>query len=311
MTEGYSKIDVHVHYLTDTYKTFLRKHYGEKPEGYPTPQWDLSKQKELMEKNQIAHALLGLSSPYFNANNQAETVATVEKNNDEIATLLATEPTMDFLAGLPLPYIEESLIEIERAYALGAKGFSVNTHSEDTYLGNPKLDPVMAELNRHHAIVAIHPTEATSVPKGVCEDLPIPAMEFFFDTTRTFVNMSLNEVFTHYPNIQWIFPHAGAFVPLLSDRIQVFFNMMHKPSDMFADMKHVYFDVAGMAEPKMLEVLLKVTTPDRLLYGSDFPHTSPVGVDRYRIKLENTDKLSEDEKAQIFYKNGAKLLGLE
>lgn len=311
MMEDYTKIDFHVHYLTDTYKAFLYKHFGAKPEGYPTPQWDISKQKELMEANQITHALLGLSSPYFYAGDKEETVTSVQKNNEEIANLLITEPTMDFLAGLPLPYIAESLIEIERAYVLGAKGFSVNTHSQDTYLGDPKLDPVMAELNRHHAIVAIHPTEATSIPKGVCEDLPIPAMEFFFDTTRTFVNMALNEVFTRYPNIKWIFPHAGAFVPLLSDRIQVFFNMMDKPLDIFADMKHVYFDVAGMAEPKMLEVLLKVTTIDRLLYGSDFPHTSSAAVGRYRIKLENTDKLSKGEKAQIFYKNGAKLLGLE
>lgn len=126
----------------------------------------------------------------------------------------------------------------------------------------------MEKLNEQQAIVTIHPTEATVIPNEVCEGLPIPAMEFFMDTTRTFVNMSQKKIFQRYPDIKWIVPHAGAFLPILSDRIQAFRELSGNKSSFFDDLKQVYFDVAGFAEPKFLEMLLRVAPAENLLYGS-------------------------------------------
>lgn len=309
MNTKYNKVDFHVHYLTPTYREFLMKHFGAFPEGFPTPDWSIESQLKSMDENNIVYSLLGMSSPYFSSTDDDKIKIAVEKNNNEISEMLkGYEDKLGFLAALPLPNIENSLKEIDRALELGAKGFTVNTHSGDVYLGNPKLDLVMEKLNDKKAIVAIHPTEATAIPKDVCVGLPIPAMEFFVDTTRTFVNMSQKNLFKRYPNIKWIVPHAGAFLPVLSDRVQIFFNRFKTCPNIFDDLKHVYFDTAGYLEPKLLEILLKVAPINHILYGSDYPHTPLTSVKRLAKTLENTNKLNEQEKELVFHKNALKLL---
>lgn len=47
-------------------------------------------------------------------------------------------------------------------------------------------------------------------------------MEFLFDTTRTIVNMELKGIFKRFSKIKFIVPHAGAFLPLLVDRLDPF-----------------------------------------------------------------------------------------
>lgn len=309
MNTKYNKIDFHVHYLTPTYREFLMKHFGAFPEGFPTPDWSIESQLKSMDENNIVYSLLGMSSPYFSSTDDDEIKIAVEKNNNEIAEILkGYEDKLGFLAALPLPNIENSLKEIDRALELGAKGFAVNTHSGDIYLGNQKLDLVMEKLNDKKSIVTIHPTEATAIPKDVCEGLPIPAMEFFMDTTRTFVNMSQKNLFKRYPDIKWIVPHAGAFLSVLSDRVQIFFDGFKNGSNIFDDLKHVYFDIAGFAEPKLLEMLLRVSSIDHLLYGSDYPHTPATSVKLLAQALENTNKLNEQEKELAFHKNALKVL---
>lgn len=306
----YKKIDFHVHYLTDQYRRFLMDHFGPQPENFKTPDWDIQKQLDCMEENQIVYALLGISSPYFCCGDTEKTIEAVRENNKEISSLLkGYEKRMGYLAALPMPDIRRSLEEIEKSMEEGAKGFTVNTHSDGIYLGNPILDPIMEKWDSLGSIVHIHPTEPSDVPEDVCTDFPIPAMEFFFDTTRTFVNMCLTDVFVRYPNIRFIFSHAGAFVPFLSDRLDVFFKnfTVNKP-DLEQALRHVYFDVAGYAEPKQLEVLLNAASEDHILYGSDFPHTAPATVRKNSEALENTGKMSEPLKEKIFLTNGEHLL---
>ncbi|MBS6646161.1 MAG: amidohydrolase [Clostridiaceae bacterium] len=306
----YKKMDFHVHYLTTSYREFLMEHYGPEPEHFKTPEWGMEKQLKMMKENEIEYALLGISSPYFCCKDTAKTIEAVRKNNDEIAEMLTGhEDRLGYLAALPLPDVDHSLEEIERALLKGAKGFSVNTHLDGIYLGNPALDPVMEEMNRQKSIVHIHPTQPARVPEGVCNGFPIPAMEFFFDTTRTFINMCLNHVFERYSDIRFIFSHAGALVPILSDRLDVFFRRYKddRPDLDFA-LKQAYFDLAGYVEPRQLELILEVALAGHLLYGSDFPHTGTMTVAKNAKALEYTKKLSAEQKEMIFFENGKKLL---
>jgi len=305
---AYEKVDFHVHYLTPTYKEYLHKQYGAFPDGFPTPAWDLESQLKFMSEMNIKYALLGMSSPDFCHHNQAETKLLVEKNNDEISELLkGYRDNLGYMAALPLPNIEDTLSEIDRTLQHGAKGFSVCTHADGIYLGQPELDPIIGKLNEKEAIVAIHPAQPSSIPGNVCEGLPIPAMEFLFDTTRTVVNMSKNNIFQRFPKIKWIVPHAGSFLPVLSDRIQVFFDYYDNRPNIFNDLKHVYYDIAGFAEPKLLEMLLRVAPVDHILYGSDFPHTPAESCKILATSLEGTQKLNHQEKLKIFSENASQI----
>lgn len=235
--------------------------------------------------------------------------------NEEAAQIVSNYPErLGFLATLPLPYMEDSVLEAIHALdALSADGIGLLTNSGGVYLGDRRYDNLMKELDQRGTLVAIHPTmPAVSVP-NVCEGLSIPAMEFFFETTRTFTNMVMMDTFERFPNIKWIVPHAGAFLSVLADRFESFSVMLRfadpdRRADFMADMRHVYFDVAGFSEQKQVELLLKNIDPSHLLYGSDTPYTDIFACIGQAQALEQTDKLTHEQKQMMFTENAMELV---
>ena len=45
--------------------------------------------------------------------------------------------------------------------------------------------------------------------------------------------------------------------------------------DYEADLRALYYDLAGAHSPEVIRMLLTITTPDHLLYGSDYPYVAP------------------------------------
>lgn len=310
MNNKFSKIDFHVHVLTDTYKDFLKKQGNDYPDGFPTPEWSSEDHLELMKQCDITYSLLSISSPGMNTGNDEEAQLLIRQSNIELSQIAVKHPDQfGFFASLPLPNIAYSLAEIDYCYdILKANGFGVTTHDCGVYLGDPILDPVMEKLNTRKAVMKIHPTTPSSIPENVCENLPSPALEFFFDTTRTITNMVLNDTFKRYPKIKWIVPHAGAFLPILSDRfrgISPYIKGLKEGQvlNMDEDLNNLYYDLAGLSEYKQLEILLKVTPAEHLLYGSDYPYTIASTCKSLAEQIENTDKLTDEEKSGVFSKN--------
>lgn len=152
------------------------------------------------------------------------------------------------LASLPLPEIQESIQEIR--------------YSRPT-------------------LVTIHPTLPWNNISGIAEELPGPVMEYFFETTRTVVNLLLKGTLRKYPNLRFIVPHGGAFLTILSDRL---------------------IPLAGLL---LFDLLRMVTNESHLLYGSDSPFTLlPVCVSQ----AEQMDQKSNDTLAEQIYQNNPKLL---
>jgi 6-methylsalicylate decarboxylase len=310
------KVDFHSHYLSPTYYEYLSKYEGTLPDGFPTPKWSLESHLSLMEKLGITFAFISVSSPNLSKAPKDEEIEMVHKINLEGAEIVKqAENKLGLFANLPLPHTKEAISEAKFAIEqLKADGFGLSTHYAGIYLGDEKYDSLMEYLDAIGAVVAIHPVEPASVPKGVNSELPIPAMEFLMDTTRTFTNMVMHNIFGRYPNIKWIFPHAGAFISVLSDRMSGFAmqfrNSMKNPVplDFKADMRHVYFDMAGFPVNKQIHDLLLDVSADNFLYGSDAPYTPNAACIAQTGNLENTSNLNEDEKNKMFTFNAAKLM---
>jgi predicted TIM-barrel fold metal-dependent hydrolase len=157
---------------------------------------------------------------------------------------------------------------------LDVTGFAVMTNIGGTYLGDQAFAPVFDELDRRGARLFIHPTspacwEHTSLGR------PRPMLEFFFDTTRTVVDLVLNGTVAHHPGIEFLIPHAGATLPMVADRISVFSLLLDvDPAvNVFGDLGRLHFDLAGFPLPRQLDALLTLTTLEHLHYGSDYPFT--------------------------------------
>lgn len=300
-----NKIDVHAHYMPPAYAQLLKKKNLTKLDGgVSVPAWGEEIQLEIMEQLSISYSFLSISSPHLHMGDRGEAVETARASNEYGKEFKKKYPEkIGIFASLPLPEITESVEEIQYCRdILNLDGFSVFTNSCGMYLGSPALDPVMEELDKAGAVVSIHPTKPSVVPEGISAQLIYPAMEFFFDTTRAIANMVMNGIFKRYPNIKWIVPHAGAFVPILSDRLSAVTKIFGaEDPDAENALAGLYYDLAGFSMPKQLGVLRMITDDTHLLYGSDCTFT-PLGTCE-KLEKDMNDCLDEKLKDIIFQKN--------
>ena len=304
------RIDTHTHYLPPAYNAMLdRRDLHFLDGGFPRPEWSAEIHLKNMETLSITKAYLSVSSPHLHMGDKTEAAETARGCNEFGAELMKQYPEkFGIMASLPLPEIEASVDEVRYcADNLNIHGFCLMTNSNGVYLGDPTFDPVMEELNRVHAVISLHPTQPGAVPSGVCEKLPFPLMEFFFDTSRTVINLILNRVPQRFPNVRFLIPHAGAVLPILGDRLAGISAVLpgFDDVDVRASLQDMYFDLAGMVFPTQLENLNLLGVPkEHLLYGSDGTFT-PVPL---CVKLaEKMDSLEGVEK--IYMSNPARLFG--
>lgn len=309
------KVDFHSHYLSETYYKYLEQYEDKLPDNFPTPKWSVESHLKQMETLGIAFSFLSVSSPNLaRADRETEAQMVHQINLEGKAIVDAHQQRLGLFASLPLPHTDMALKEAEFAHTeLHADGFALSTNYAGVYLGDSQYDDLMSYLDGIGAIIAVHPTAPSKMPEGVNLDVPIPAMEFMMDTTRTFMFMEMNNIFGRYPNIKWIFPHAGAFLAILSDRINGFAVLMKHnrpdiPLDFKADMRHVYFDVAGFPLQKQLHALLKDVKVENLLYGSDTPYTPNIACIALSGGLESISGLSEEDKNKLFTENAIRLI---
>ena len=310
------KVDFHSHFLSKTYYEYLKEYEGDFPDDFPTPEWSAQSHIKLMDKLGIAFAFLSVSSPNLSGADEDTECEMVRKINIEGAQLVKEHPDrFGLFASLPLPHAERA--EIEARYAvdtLKADGFGLSTHYAGVYLGDERYDGLMSYLDSVGAVIAVHPVKPAGLPKGVNAEIPIPAMEFFMDTTRTFTNMVMHDIFGRFPNIKWIFPHAGAFLSILSDRMNGFSIQFKNslstkaPFDFKGDMRHVYFDAAGFAAQKQLKTLLGDVSSENIVYGSDTPYTPDIACVAQTGALESVDYMDGTDKENMFTVNAVRLV---
>ena len=87
----------------------------------------------------------------------------------------------------------------------GALGFTLPTNARGIYVGDDRLDKVLAKLDERHAVVALHPNEPKPNIEAMSDVVPAPLMEFIFDTTRTVIYMSQNNVFSNIQILSGLF----------------------------------------------------------------------------------------------------------
>ena len=100
---------------------------------------------------------------------------------------------------------------------LKVDGVGLFTSYGDTWLGNPAFRPVMEELNRRKAVVHVHPTAA-----NCCRNLDYApgvapgSIEYGTDTTRAIMGVAFSGDAARFPDIRFIWSHAGGTAPFLA-----------------------------------------------------------------------------------------------
>lgn len=278
-------IDVHSHVLPSSYVDALAR-AGVDPaeeDGFPSPSWNPEAHCTFVDEAGIDFSIVTISSPHIHQGDDAAACAAARAINDETAAFCAESPErFGFCAVLPTPCIDGSVEEARRALdQLGALGVKLPSNSHGVYLGDARFAPLYEFLESRGCPAIIHPTSPQEVPEGAFTSGPKPLLEFIADTTRSAIDLIVSGVLLEYPRIRFVIPHCGSFLPLLANRLEGISHVLAQegkmsPVDVDESISHLYFDTAGSPLPAGLETLMHITTPDKILFGSDYPYT-PAG----------------------------------
>ncbi len=272
-------VDVHSHIILPEYREVLKAHGAELEETFPLPEWNVERHIAFMDSAGIRTAVLTMPAPQPYYGDAGESAACIRRVNEVSAEIKQRYPErFKFCASLPLPDVEAAIREAVYALdTLGADGVKLATNSRGQYLGDEALDPLMEILNERHAVVILHPHRPTPYPKEIIATTPLAMYEYPAETTRAVVNMLARNVLVRYPNLKVVVPHCGSFLPLALPRMKSILPAMVKqgymqPIDWEGNLLRLYFDLAGNPTMEILRSLLTLTTPDHILYGSDYPY---------------------------------------
>lgn len=269
-------IDVHSHIITSEFVSALENEGRLMDEGFPLPKYDVAQHLKWMDEAGIETSVLTLAAP------QPTSAEVVRKTNEAAACIKKEHPgRFLFCAALPLPDVNAAIEEAKYALdVLNADGIKLATNVQGQYLGAPELDALFAFLNERKAVVILHPHRPEPVNKQVMQQTPLAMQEYLSETTRAVTNMISRNVLARYPQVKVVVPHCGAYLPLALPRMKSLTSVMQANKmvgeiDWEANLRALYYDLAGAHSPETIRMMLTITTPDHLLYGSDYPYVAP------------------------------------
>jgi predicted TIM-barrel fold metal-dependent hydrolase len=306
------RIDVHHHILPPPYMLRARDRVLaiSDRDHARLVNWTPAGAIEEMDQTGIATAItsLGLPGVWFGGAKAARTLA--RSCNEYAAKMVSDYPgRFGFFAAVPLPDQEGSLREAEYALdVLKADGIGLVSSYDNKWPGDVTFAPVFQELNRRKAIIFIHP----AVP-GCCDHLmpgiPASTIEFLFDTTRAITSLLVNGTFSRFPDIRFVFCHAGGTMPVLAARTAALVQR-HKeiadrlPNGAAFELKKLYYDVANSTNSSSMAALMNLVPSSQMLFGSDFPYVPAAvtasGLDHFGLSSADLQAINLENATLLF-----------
>ena len=313
---GSAQVDMHCHMIPDSYRDAVKARGMEMDEGFPLPSWSAEEHLRFMDEAGIRTSVLTLPAPQPYFGDGAESAKICRRFNEEAAALKALHPgRFLFCAALPLPDVKRAVEEAKYALdVLGADGVKLATNSYGQYLGDPELEPLMAYLNSRKAVIITHPHKPSAANDKLIASVPLASYEYLAETTRAILNMVAHDVLVRYPDLKVVVPHCGSFLPNALPRFKGLLPVMVKqgymqPVDVDANISRLYFDLASAATDDAIEMLLTITEPSHILYGSDYPYVAAPALVGAKKSLEARLASHGLDPQDVFSYNAARLFG--
>lgn len=295
-------IDVHCHNILPSYIETLDRHDAALEETFPLPTWNVESHLAFMKGAGIECSVLTMPAPQPWFGDVDESRRIIREYNEYCAALKRTYPgKFKFCASLPLPDVKAAIQEAIYALdTLGADGIKLATNSRGQYVGDVELDTLMHILNERQAVIILHPHKPSPVNEGIIANSPLAVYEYPAETTCAVINMISRNVLSRYSDVKFVVPHCGSFLPLAIPRMKAVHPAMVSKGfmqeiDWEANLRNLYYDLAGAATPEVVRTLLAITTPDHLLYGSDYPYQPDwvlkAGLERMRVWMSEDPSL--------------------
>jgi 6-methylsalicylate decarboxylase len=312
------RIDVHAHYWTEDYLDLL-KDLGRSDTAAARGLGagagaELEARLRLMDQAGIEMQVLSASPqlPYGEDREKATTVAGFV--NDQYAELVETyRDRFRAFAALPMPHIEESLVEMRRALdELGMAGVAMNTTVLGRALVEPDFEPIFAELNNRSAVLYLHPAGNSACSPLIGEHHLTWMVGAPVEDTISVMHLITNGIPARYPNIKIINSHLGGALPMLLQRAddQYHWEAPETPEPPSVSARRMWYDTVAHGHIPALRCAIDSFGADRLVLGTDFPYENGDMFVR-AVDHINDPQIDASAASAILDQNASALLGIE
>jgi predicted TIM-barrel fold metal-dependent hydrolase len=253
--------------------------------------------------------------------------------NDGLAKLSKEYPGKFIpLAIVPCLEGQVAIDELDRAINdLGLKGVTVLTSQGDMRLDDERMKPFFRKASQLRIPVAVHPSTNRPLWGGVKYHMS-GSVSREYEIIKAFVEV-LCGVLPEFPDLNFLFSHYGGGVPFLLGRIMSWYAPEDAglPEDKIGSPKtikefedfglkkgfnelldRIHYNMAGTGGwmPPVKQALM-VLKPDRLCFGSDYPHemSRPADLKAYINGIKRLD-IPEAHKVKMLGGNVKRLYGV-
>ena len=312
------RIDVHAHVWTDEYLDLVTS-YGKKDTGVQRGKGagpneaEMEKRFAQMDASKVSMQILSIcpQAPHFE--DKAHAVTAAKKANDLYADVVRRWPKrFKAFAALPLPHVDESLKELDRALGqLGMLGATITTSIVGKSPADPAFLPVYEELNRRNSILFIHPCGCSAYSPLISNYNLTWMIGAPIEDTISVLRLIERGIPMRFPKLKIINSHLGGALPMVYQRLdnQYTWENPSIPERPTIAAKRMWYDTVGHGHIPALRAAVETLGADRLVLGTDFPYEAGPLFTRAISYIEQAG-LKPDEATRILDHNGANLLNL-
>ena len=244
--------------------------------------------------------------------------------NDWLTDFCSTNPNrLKGIAMINLDNVPEGVAELERAAAMGMAGAMITEYPrEDRRYDSPEYEPLWAAAQDLNMPLSLHTAtrrEGRNRAAGATSirDASGRATKVFYPAT-SMCDMIFSGVFERHPKLKLaIVEFELSWVPYLLDSMDYTYRERHeealyrfksdaRPSDFFH--RNVFLSFQEDAVGIRLRDIIGV---DRLMWGSDYPHSESTFPRSREILAEILSGVPSDEQAKIVGSTAAELYGFD
>ncbi|WP_349898573.1 amidohydrolase family protein [Parafrigoribacterium soli] len=271
-----------------------------------------------MDAQGIDLQVLSLAPPGTQPLDPADAVAFSRRANDAAAEAVRRHPSrFRAFSTLPTPDPAAAVAELERAAGLGLVGAMVYGRSGDVPLDDPRYDELFAAAAALGQPIFIHPQIPSRVIREAAysginptADLALATFGWgwHLEAALAALRLIVSGTFDRHPGLQLILGHWGELLPFWSDRtdsLSRVSKLERKVSDYIRS--NVFITSSGMLSPTLLRHTFEVTTPDRVLFSTDYPFQRPTRADIAQFLAEfgdERDSFAESNARSLFRIDG-------
>jgi aminocarboxymuconate-semialdehyde decarboxylase len=302
-------VDVHAHHAPAAFIQAAKSQHAGSPIAKASVPFD--ERFSQMAEAGVERQVLSIARGYY-TEDEALGSRTAVLVNDQFAELCSNWPQrLSFWASLPLPHLDAAVHELERALRLpGCLGVLLNCSILDRSVADERFEPIYAELDRHGAVVFLHPSQ-NGLMSPLINDwgLTVCAGASVEDSVAA-LHLISRQIPGRYPRVRFIVPHFGGLLPMQLQRLDG-----QMPQEGFAERPSVtarrfFYDTVGWGSRAALLAAIEAFGETQLVPGSDYPILLPWESYAQTFRHIEQAGLASDTVQRILHVNAPNLLGL-